>query len=300
MTPLLELLKSKALLVADGAWGTEIIRRGLDTNQEPADLWNLRHAEVVAEIAGGYATHADLLTTNTFGANRARLERFGLGDNLQMINLRGVAIARAAERARAFRDRPMLIAGSMGPMRGPGHGQPDDIALFDYYQEQAACLSAAGVDFILLETMTDLAEARIAVRAVRVACALEIVCSFAFRANEPGQFVTWSGDTVEVALASALESGATLVGANCVPATAAILPLIGTMRRFVGSAPLWLKPNAGEPHGEAGALAYPHPFSRAPLGPMLDALGTGVIGGCCGTTVGDIAVLRREIDQRGG
>lgn len=298
--PLLERLKSETIVLADGAWGTQLIQRGLDVNQEPADVWNLRRAEVVAEIAGAYGAHADILTTNTFGANRVRLERFGLGAQLHAINLRGVALARAAERARGIENRPMLIAGAMGPMRGPDQRTPDDGALFDAYQEQSACLAAAGADFILLETMTDLAEACIAVRAVKAVCALEIVCAFAFRAIEPGRFVTWSGEGVETALGTAMESGATITGTNCVPATASILPLIGSMRQFSGAAPLWFKPNAGEPHGEGRDLTYPSPFPRAPLGPMLDALGTGVMGGCCGTTPEDIAVLRRALDQHTG
>lgn len=293
-TLLLERLKECPVLLADGAWGTALIRRGLDVNREPAELWNTRRADVVAEIVGAYAAHADILTTNTFGANWVRLERFGLEAELRDINARGVAIARDA---RGSRGRPMLIAGAMAPIRGPGWDQPHDGALFDYFQEQAACLAAAGAHFILLETMTDLAETRIAVRAVKAATTLEVVCSFAFRATEPTRFAMWSGHGVETALGAALESGASIVGVNCVPAVATILPLIEAMRHFVGAAPLWLKPNAGEPHDEAGEQTYPHPFSRAIVDPMLQAMGTGVIGGCCGTTTRDIALLRTMIDS---
>jgi len=298
--PLMERLAATPILLADGAWGTQLIQRGLDVNLEPADVWNVRRTEVVAEIAGGYAAHADILTTNTFGANRVRLGHFGLCDDLYNINLRGASISRAAKCERDRQERPMLIAGAMGPVRGPGQSQPDDGVLLDVYQEQAVCLAAAGTDFILLETMTDLAEARIAVRAVRAVTKLEIVCTFAFRTIERDLFTTWSGHSIETALGAALESGASIVGANCFPASPAILTLVGAMRRFAGSAPLWLKPNAGQPYGEGVALTDPNLFSRTPLDPMLDALGTGVIGGCCGTTSEDIALLRRAIDTRVG
>jgi 5-methyltetrahydrofolate--homocysteine methyltransferase len=300
MAGLMERLKTEALLVADGAWGSQLIEQGLDPTQEPAEAWNLSHATVVTEIARSYAAHADLLTTNTFGANRVRLEHFGRVADCNAINMRAVEIALAALRARGHHDRPMLLGGAMGPMRGPGQTQTDDGLLIEAYQEQAAALAAAGVDFILLETMTDLSEARMAVRAVKAVTHVEIVCSFAFRAVDMGRFTTWSGHLIEAALGEARESGAMLVGANCVPGSPSIVPLIDAMRRIVGTAPLWLKPNAGEPDRRDGVPTYSSPFDRAPLGPMLDALGTGVIGGCCGTTPTDIARLRREIDRRAG
>lgn len=303
MSTLLDRLESEPVLLADGAWGSHFIEQGIDLSREPADSWNLRHPGRVSRLAADYASSADILTTNTFGANRVRLARYGLEQALQEINARGVTIAREAKRARGEHNSPLLVAGSMGPARGPGETRPEDAALSDVFEEQAACLAAAGASFLLLETMTDLNETRIAVRAAKAASTLELVCSFAFREREPGHFETWSGDTVESALGTALESGAHLVGANCIPATASILPLVRHMRRFSDTSPLWLKPNAGppnigQPNTRGTHFAYPSPLSGAPLDRILDALGCGVIGGCCGTTPTDIGQLRRALERR--
>ncbi len=304
MPGLMDRLRTESILVADGAWGTELIRRGLDVRQEPADSWNLSQPRAVAEVAAQYAPQADILSTNTFGANRIRLAHFGLEEDIATINAWGVVIAREALQTCQVTERPArLIAGAMGPARGPGRTQPDDDALTEVYREQAAHLAEAGSSFLLLETMTDLSEALIAVKAAQSACALEIVCSFAFRESAPGRFETWSGHSVEDALNSALEAGAAMAGANCVAANASLLPLVSSMRRTMGAHPLWLKPNAGQPRSHSDAtghthLQYPHPLRGAPLSGLCDALGTGVIGGCCGTTPEDIALLRQEMDCR--
>jgi methionine synthase I (cobalamin-dependent) len=334
MPPLLDRLKSTPLLLADGAWGSYFIEQRLDVACEPADAWNLRHPDLVTRLAEEYAATADILTTNTFGANRVRLSRYQLNQKMKKINTRGVAILREVERARRILDRPLLIAGSMGPVRGPNATNPDDHALFDVYQEQAICLAEAGASFLLLETFSDPSETRIAVRAVKSATPLEVVCSFAFRESQPGRYETWSDDSVEAALKTALDEGADMVGANCVPATDALPMLVDTMRRFTGPTPLWLKPNAGTPTGrKAGShpprttrdrirafwvrwledavdfieddqwndrfwLHYPHPFSGAPMDRILEALGHGVIGGCCGTSPPDIKRLRQALSHR--
>ncbi len=303
MPGLMERLRAEAILVADGAWGSYFIEQRLDVASEPADAWNLRHPELVTRLAEEYAATADILTTNTFGANRIRLSRYQLTQELKTINARGVEILREVEDARRVLDRPLLIAGSMGPARGPNASIPDAHALFDVYQEQAICLAEAGASFLLLETFCDTSEASIAVRAAKSATPLEVVCSFAFRERQPERYDTWSGESVEAALKSVLDEGADMVGANCVPATGALPMLVESMRRFAESAPLWLKPNAGQPASEPNkasptTLRYPHPLSDAPMGPILDALETGVIGGCCGTSPEDVARLRRQLDRR--
>lgn len=304
MPGLRERLRGEPMLVADGAWGTELIRSGLAPDREPADAWNLRHPHAVAEIATRYGELVDMLTTNTFGANRIRLAQFNLAEDLTAINVRGVEISRDALRAVGHSGcAPQWVAGAIGPIRGPGASHPDDGELAEVYREQAASLVEAGCDLLLIETMTDLREARIAVEAARSVCTLEIVCSFAFREGAPGHFDTWSGDSVAEALNAALEAGAVVVGANCVSASPGLLPLVKCMRGALGEAPLWLKPNAGQHRrhrDRAGRLTlhYPYPFTEARLNPLLDELGHGVIGGCCGTSPEDIALLRRLVDGR--
>ncbi len=297
MAKLLARLRETPLLVADGAWGTMFIDAGLDPAREPADAWNLRHPDRIAQLASAYAAHADVLTTNTFGANAIRLGALGLEAELWNINATGVAMAREAVSRIA---RPMLVGGAMGPARGPVRPDNPRIPLDRVYETQALCLAEAGVDFLLLETMTDLVEATIAIRATRSVCDLEVVCSFAFHEAEPGRYRTWSGDTVEAALDTATESGAAMVGANCIPALKTTLPLLQAMRSSMGNAPLWFKPNAGQPQRSgtgATRARYPHPFAQAPLAAFLRTLETGVIGGCCGAAPFDIAVLRALVDR---
>jgi 5-methyltetrahydrofolate--homocysteine methyltransferase len=298
MPGLLEHLSRHNVLLADGAWGSHFIDQGIDLQLEPPDAWNLHRPADVARLAAAYADSADILSTNTFGANRVRLSHYGLAHELQAINTRGVNLAHEAYAAQVGLDRPRLVAGAVGPARGPGVLQPDDDTLFEVFREQVMALAEAGASFILLETMTDLTEARVAVQAARSACPLEVVCSFSFRAATAGHFETWSGDSVEAALDAVLAAGATVVGANCIPATPAILPLLESMRRFSGAAPLWFKPNAGTPVARDMRLDYPCPLRSAPLDALLDLLGHGVIGGCCGTTPQDVAHLRYTLDRR--
>ena len=332
MSALMERLKRTPILLADGAWGTWFMDQMLDLALEPADVLNLRRPQLVAKLAQAYAEYADILSTNTFGANRIRLAAYRLARKRHKITQRGVAIARKAAGTPKSSHRPVLVAGSMGPARGPDASAVDDAELFDVFQEQAASLAEAGVHFLLVETMTSVSEASIAVRAARTATRLEVVCSFAFREVSPGVFQTWAGDSVEDALGAALDAGAAVVGANCIPATASLAPLVEIMRRAARTAPLLLKPNAGPPTGgipfdgiahtfvarlranvralwhdletwddpwnDPYACDYPNPICAAPWDAVLDALGTGVIGGCCGTGPLDIAHLRQVLDRR--
>lgn len=328
MPGLLEQPGESPFLIADGAWGSAFIAQGLDLDREPAEAWNLRHGGRVAELARHYARSADLLTTNTFGANRIRLARFGLEHQLRTINTRGVEIARRAGNRRKADGGPLLIGGAIGPVRGVGAGTPGDAAVAAVYEEQAACLLEAGADFVVVETMCEPAEAAIAIRAARAAGARSVVCTFAFRETTPGTFATWSGASVELALMTAMEAGADITGANCVPASPSLLTLITEMRACAGADPLWLKPNAGEPvktgpeavagHAPRRTVLsclrrfwqpecpaplwhYPHPLTdEGFIVRILDALGRGVIGGCCGTTPSDITRIRRVLTHRAG
>ncbi len=253
-------------------------------------------------LATAYARYSDILCTNTFGGNALRLAAFGLEDQVRAINNSAVQLALESVRPAAPTEGRTLVAGVMGPARGPNRSEISEGELFNAFRVQAECLAEAGADFLLLETMTDVGELSIALKAVAAGCDLETVCSYAFRACESGAFQTWAGDDLERALETAYASGAVMVGANCVPANSALVQLIENMRAVAGAAPLWLKPNAGQPidvHSPTGPRRmYPHTFSNAPIDALLDALGQGVIGGCCGTSPSDIAALRHRLDLR--
>lgn len=298
MSALLDRLRGARIVLADGAWGSNFIAQGLDTARECADLWNLHHPGRVSRLAAAYARSADILTTNTFGASRARLAMAGLETQCEAINTRGVALAREGAALGNPGGPPPLIAGSIGPARDPRNTSVTEATLFTSYREQAALLAEAGADFILVESMTSARDAAIAVEAARAACALEVVCSFAFRAVDGRTYETWCGDSVDAALDTAINAGADVVGANCAPATPSLLNLVETMRGCIGSGPIWLKPNAGQPEQRDGALRYPHPFEATIIEALLDALGHGVFGGCCGAGPAAIALIRDLLNQR--
>lgn len=262
-------------LLADGAWGTEIAMRGLPPGQ-PADLWNLERPECIAEVARSYVdAGSKVILTNTFRSNRLALEASGQAANVQRLNEAGVAISRqaAGNRARVF-----ASIGPTGRVLITGDDDPASVAAC--FREQAEACRAA--DALLLETFSDLEEARIACDAA-LATGLPVILSFAFDTGKRKDR-TMMGVTPEQAAKFAKEAGVDGIGANC---GVGIDQAIGICRRFRAVAPglpVWIKPNAGLPDIEDGQPVYrvtPDDFaSHVPA--LLDA-GASFIGGCCGT-----------------
>ena len=278
-----------SVLVADGAWGTEFFKRGL-MQGSPPDEWNLTHPEIVREITREYIeSGADIVLTNTFGANRFRLEPHGLSDRVKEINASAAAIARrvAADRA--------IVAGDIGPSaRLLTMGEVTREELYGVFAEQARALAAAGVDWIVVESMTDVEEMAIAVQAAVETAHVPVVASMTYNRTPKG-YRTMMGNTPETCVKRAEEAGASVIGANCGSGIEDYVPLAPLLRKMT-SLPLWVKANAGIPQIIGGKVVYPLTAEEyAAYVPALVSAGVDVIGGCCGTDPGFVRAIRRKV-----
>lgn len=277
------------VILADGGTGTALLARGLPRGTCP-DAWNLTHPDQVAAVAASYAAAgAQMLYTNTFGANRLALRRHGLADAVARINAEGVRLARGG----AGTDR--LIAGSMGPTGSllEPFGELPAADAEEAFAEQAAALVAAGVDLLVLETFTQLEEAHAALRAVRRVTPDPVIVSLSFDAG--GR--TAMGVTPERAAAVLLPAGADGLGANCGGAWDDVAGAVAGLAAAAPETPLLLKPNAGRPVAAADGVRYPgtpEAFARF-VGGLASRLPVHFVGGCCGTGPAHIAALRQAV-----
>ena len=292
MRGLLERLAAGETLCGDGAWGTQLMARGLAPGS-CLERAGIERPELLAEIALAYLeAGADLLTTNTFGASPLALERHGLAERSEEINRAAVAAIRPAAAGRA------LVSGSVGPtgrLLLP-YGDTESELVHDAFRRQIAALVEAGVDVICIETMMDLEEARLAVAAAREAAGdLPVIATLTFN-RTPRGFYTTMGNAVEQACAVLEASGADLVGSNCGNGIDAMVELAGELAAH-SRVPLVIQANAGLPELRGGELRYPESpaFMAERVGALMD-LGVAVIGGCCGTGPDHVRALRAAID----
>ncbi|MCC7155552.1 MAG: homocysteine S-methyltransferase family protein [Bryobacterales bacterium] len=273
-------------LVADGAWGTEFQKLGLAAGESP-DSWNLDRPGLVEQVARGYVEAGSrIILTNTFRANR-----FCFSGRIAEINRAGVEISKRAAAGSA------LVFASMGPSgKLLVSGDVSGGELRDAFSEQAAALAAAGPDALLIETISDLEEARIALGAA-LETGLPVIVSFVFDTGK-NKDRTMMGDRPEQ-VAEAMESeGASGVGANCGVGIEAAAPICARLRASC-SLPIWIKPNAGLPEvlpgGEIRYRATPEGFaSHIPA--LLEA-GASFLGGCCGSDPGFIRAITPVVNQ---
>ena len=293
MQPLLDRVGRGERLVGDGALGTMLLAAGLPPGEAP-ERWTLEQPDILGGIAREYRdAGADLLTTNTFGASPLRLRMHGLENEAAALNTRAAEIAREAAAGRAY------VSGSVGPtglLLAP-LGDADPLEVADGFYRQIAALAAGGADAICIETMSDLEEASLAVRAARRAAPLlPILATMTFDVTPRGIF-TVMGVTVQAACTRLAAEGAQLLGANC-GAGADAMRVVA--EAFAGCSPLPLvfQPNAGLPQRQEGRLVYPQsPVAfAAETAPL--ARYAAIVGGCCGTTPAHIAALRQHIGAK--
>lgn len=281
-------------LLLDGGIGSALIAQGLEAGQAP-ERWLLEHPERVADVHRAYvAAGCDIIQTNTFGANPARLAHSDqLAGRCAEINSLAVALAREAAGS------SVLVAGNIGPVATwlPRDEAPAS-SLQQAFEEQASALAAAGVDLISIETMCDLREALAALRAA-IATELPVIVSMCFEEHEGG-FCSLAGDPLEISLHELAEGGATALGFNCNLDPAQALSLARQALPLT-DLPLVLQPCAGQPQLGGDRPQYPTTASGF-VSHQLGAVGAGVaaVGGCCGTTPEFIAALRTALDDRSG
>ena len=264
------------VLVCDGAMGTQLYARGIFLNRCFDEL-NLTQPDLVAEIHHDYVrAGADVLETNTFGANRFKLSTFGLGDKVRLINVQGARIARHAARENAW------VAGSIGPLgiRIEPWGRTGVDEAEAAFREQAEALIEGGVDLFILETFRDLNELKAAIRAVRACSTLPVVAQMT--TEEDGNSL--DGTPPETFAPELERAGADVIGVNCSVGPAAMLETIEAMSRLT-NVRLVAQPNAGRPRDVDGRNLYLcSPEYMASYARRFIAAGTRLIGGCCGTT----------------
>ena len=275
MQPFLEAL-DRRVLVCDGAMGTMLYAKGVFVNRS-FDALNLAEPELVAGVHREYVrAGADVVETNTFGANRLKLGVFGLAEKLHDINVAGARIARQVARERAY------VAGAIGPLgiRIEPWGKIGVDEAEAYFREQAQALLEGGVDLFVLETFRDLNEIGAAIAAVRSITDLPIVAQMT--TEEDGSSL--DGTLPERFAPALVERGATVVGLNCSVGPA---PMLETIERIEQSVrvPLSAQPNAGRPRDIEGRTIYlSSPEYMASYARRFVAQGVRLVGGCCGTT----------------
>jgi homocysteine S-methyltransferase len=274
----------RRVLVCDGAMGTMLYARGVFLNRSFDEL-NLTQPDLVTDVHHAYVrAGADVIETNTFGANRIKLSTFGLADRMADINVEGARLAQRAAHDQAF------VAGSIGPLgvRIEPWGKTGIDEAETYFREQAAALLEGGVDLFVLETFRDLNEIGAAIRAVRGLSALPIVAQVT--TEEDGN--TLDGAAPELFIQRLEQLGANVVGLNCSVGPAAMLETIERIAR-VAKVPLSAQPNAGRPREVEGRHIYLcSPEYMASYARRFINTGVRLVGGCCGTTPDHIRQIR--------
>jgi methionine synthase / methylenetetrahydrofolate reductase(NADPH) len=275
-------------MVADGAMGTVLYAKGVFINRSFDEL-NLTSPQLIKETHAEYVkAGAEILETNTFGANRTRLAAFGLSEKLKAINHAGVRLAREAGQESAF------VAGAMGPLgvRIEPLGPTSFAEARAIFREQADALVEAGVDLIILETFYDLNEVREAIFAVREAAGDEMVIIAQVTIDDYGNLR--DGTTPETYTRKLDEWPVDVIGLNCSVGPKATLETIEQMMRYTQK-PMSAMPNAGLPSVVEGRNIYLcSPEYMAQYARRFLWAGVKIVGGCCGTTAEHIKAIRSE------
>jgi len=287
MIPFAEALKSGKILILDGATGTQLAARG----GKMSTISNLEFPEIVKAVHTDYkAAGASIILTNTLTANRIALEHAGLADRLEEINAIGARLCREAVGEDCYVAGDMCSTGQfMEPL-----GDYTEQQFYDNAAEQARILADNGVDLIIIETMTDVRETAIAVRAAKQASGLPVIASISF---DPvgDSFRTMMGDTSEKAVRELTEAGADAIGSNCGTIDPFEMSRLIAEMRACSDVILCAQPNAGKPELSAGEVSFrlsPEEFAEG-VRKCIEA-GATLVGGCCGTTPSHIRAIAKE------
>ncbi|HEV8588211.1 MAG TPA: homocysteine S-methyltransferase family protein, partial [Pyrinomonadaceae bacterium] len=278
-----QLLESDSIHVFDGAMGTMLYSKGIYINRSYDEL-NLVAADLVRDVHAEYIrAGAEIIETNTFGANVNKLQPYGLEANLREINIKAAQIAREAAGNRVY------VAGAVGPLglRIEPYGPTSFDEAKAMFADQVSALLEGGVDLFVLETFSDISELQQAIRAVRELCDLPIVAQVTIQLDGNTSF----GTTAEVFTTQLTEWGADVIGLNCGVGPAIVLNAIEKMRSLTDRK-LSAQPNAGLPREVGGRQFYMcSPEYMAEYSRRIVQAGARFVGGCCGTTPAHIKLI---------
>jgi homocysteine S-methyltransferase len=284
---------SSGTILADGAMGTMLHARGVGFDKCFDEL-NLTNPAAVADIHREYIeAGAQLIITNTFGANRFKLKKHGLEDDMAEINRAGVELAKRAVAA-SFKD--VLVAGDIGPLgvRIAPYGRVKPEEARAAFAEQVKALADAGAELIVIETMSDLYEIQEAIKAAKQTCNLPVVASVTFTRDDR----TLLGDDPMKVARKLRDAGADVLGVNCSGGPSQLLRILKQMKQAVSDGKFWVKPNAGWPEQVGGRIMYPADadyFGDYAL--AFREAGASIVGGCCGTTPQHIIAMKKAFES---
>jgi len=290
---ILDELKNGKVLLSDGAWGTFLQEKGLKPGECP-ELWNITHRSEVLDIAESYLlAGSDIIETNSFGGSIFKLSQYGLEERVSELNQAAASISREV----AGNDRH--VAGSVGPsgkMLLMGDITEDE--LYNGFCQQVTALEKGGADIIIIETMSAIDEAVLAVRAARANTKCTVIVTMTFSADNNGAFRTMMGVSPEEMVISMKAAGAHIIGSNCGNGIEEMISITKTIRRTDKTIPIMIQANAGIPEYIDGKTVFREsPEMMASFIPELIKAGASIIGGCCGTTPEHIRAMGRAMGK---
>lgn len=291
MSKIIQEIQKGRVLVSDGAWGTFLQKKGLEPGECPEE-WNISRPDDIFDIARSYIeAGADMIETNSFGGNYFKLKNYGLESRVFEINKAAAAISRKAAGTNCF------VLGSVGPTgKLLLMEEVTEEDLYQAFKDQTIALEAGGADAIVIETMTDLEEARIATKASKENTKCEVICTMTFDKTLSGEYRTMMGISPSEMVEILIAAGASVIGANCGNGIADMIGIVKEIRQVNAEIPVLIHANAGMPHYCDGQTTFPEsPEDMAGRVKEIIDAGANIIGGCCGTTPDHICEVHKVV-----
>lgn len=280
MKSILEALRNGKILISDGAWGTYLHKLGLGIGECP-EIWNITHRAEVLSIARSYIdAGSGMILTNSFGAHPLRLEHYGLQDRAFELNEAAANISREAAGEDHF------VLGSIGPSSAIVIMEEiPEQKVYDGFRIQVEAFAKGGADGVCIETMSEIAEAVLAIKAAKEFTKLEVACTFTFQKTVHGYYRTMMGVSPEEMVIAVKEAGADIIGANCGIGFEHMIDIVKAIRSVDKVSPVLVHANAGLPIIKNGETTFPEtPEMMCSRVDELINAGVNIVGGCCGTT----------------